>query len=64
MITDCDYCTLLTAQEIINENPTFSFGIYAAMYTIARALHNVLQCDMNECHKNITVKPYVTGILF
>ncbi len=58
---DCDYCTSLTAQEIINENPTFSFGIYAAIYTIARALHNVLQCDMNECQKNITVKPYMVS---
>uniref|UniRef100_A0A8C1WQS9 Taste receptor, type 1, member 2, tandem duplicate 2 n=1 Tax=Cyprinus carpio TaxID=7962 RepID=A0A8C1WQS9_CYPCA len=56
---DCDYCTSLTAEEIINENPTFSFAIYAAIYTIARALHNVLQCDMNECYKNITVKPYM-----
>ncbi|XP_026124611.1 taste receptor type 1 member 1-like [Carassius auratus] len=56
---DCDYCTSLSAEEIINENPTFSFAIYAAIYTIAHALHNVLQCNMNECHKNITVRPYM-----
>ncbi|KAL1269214.1 hypothetical protein QQF64_031503, partial [Cirrhinus molitorella] len=55
----CDYCTSLTAEEIINENPTFSFAIYAAIYTIAHALHNVLQCDMNVCNKKITVKPYM-----
>ncbi|ROL48856.1 Taste receptor type 1 member 1 [Anabarilius grahami] len=55
----CDYCTLLTPEEIINENPTFSFAIYAAIYTIAHALHKVLQCDMNECRKNIAVKPYM-----
>uniref|UniRef100_A0A673KZI7 Taste receptor, type 1, member 2, tandem duplicate 2 n=1 Tax=Sinocyclocheilus rhinocerous TaxID=307959 RepID=A0A673KZI7_9TELE len=24
----CDYCPLLTAEEIINENPSFSFAIY------------------------------------
>ncbi|XP_016348284.1 taste receptor type 1 member 1-like [Sinocyclocheilus anshuiensis] len=54
-----DYCPLLTAEEIINENPSFSFAIYAAIYTIAHALHKVLECDMNECHKNITVKPYM-----
>uniref|UniRef100_A0A8C1D3T8 G-protein coupled receptors family 3 profile domain-containing protein n=2 Tax=Cyprinus carpio TaxID=7962 RepID=A0A8C1D3T8_CYPCA len=56
---DCDYCSLLTAEEIINENPTFSFAIYSAIYTIAHALHKVLQCDMNECHKNTMAKPYM-----
>ncbi|XP_051559478.1 taste receptor type 1 member 1-like [Myxocyprinus asiaticus] len=55
----CESCSLLTAEEIINENPTFSFAIYAAIYTIAHALHNVLQCDMTECHKNTTVRPYM-----
>ncbi|XP_051759948.1 taste receptor type 1 member 1 [Ctenopharyngodon idella] len=55
----CDYCTLLTPEEIINENPTFSFAIYAAIYTIAHALHKVMQCDMNECRKNTAVKPYM-----
>uniref|UniRef100_A0A8C2L0R7 G-protein coupled receptors family 3 profile domain-containing protein n=1 Tax=Cyprinus carpio TaxID=7962 RepID=A0A8C2L0R7_CYPCA len=55
----CDYCSLLTAEEIINEDPTYSFAIYAAIYTIAHALHKVLQCDMNECHKNTMVKPYM-----
>ncbi|XP_059360386.1 taste receptor type 1 member 3-like [Carassius carassius] len=55
----CDYCSLLTAEEIINENPTFSFAIYAAIYTIAHALHKVLQCDMNECHRNTMAKPYM-----
>ncbi|XP_059358699.1 taste receptor type 1 member 1-like [Carassius carassius] len=55
----CDYCSLLTAEEIINENPTLSFAIYSAIYTIAHALHIVLHCDMDECHKNIMVKPYM-----
>uniref|UniRef100_A0A8C1V3E8 G-protein coupled receptors family 3 profile domain-containing protein n=1 Tax=Cyprinus carpio TaxID=7962 RepID=A0A8C1V3E8_CYPCA len=55
----CDYCSLLTAEEIINENPSFSFGIYAAIYTIAHALHKVLQCDINECQKNTMAKPYM-----
>ncbi|XP_056102457.1 taste receptor type 1 member 1-like [Rhinichthys klamathensis goyatoka] len=55
----CDYCTLWTAEEIINENPTFSFAIYAAIYTIAHALHKVLQCDTNGCRKNTVVKPYM-----
>ncbi|XP_067269199.1 taste receptor type 1 member 2-like [Pseudorasbora parva] len=55
----CDYCTLLTAEDIINENPTFSFAIYAAIYTIAHALHKVLQCDINKCHKTTLAKPYM-----
>ncbi|KAL1269287.1 hypothetical protein QQF64_031576 [Cirrhinus molitorella] len=55
----CDYCSLLSAEEIINENPTLSFSIYAATYTIAHALHKVLQCDMNECHRNTMAKPYM-----
>uniref|UniRef100_A0A8C1CYI8 G-protein coupled receptors family 3 profile domain-containing protein n=1 Tax=Cyprinus carpio carpio TaxID=630221 RepID=A0A8C1CYI8_CYPCA len=55
----CDHCSLLTAEEIINENPTHSFAIYAAIYTIAHGLHKVLQCDMTECHKNTLVKPYM-----
>uniref|UniRef100_A0A671SHU7 G-protein coupled receptors family 3 profile domain-containing protein n=1 Tax=Sinocyclocheilus anshuiensis TaxID=1608454 RepID=A0A671SHU7_9TELE len=39
----CDYCTLLTAEEIINENPTLSFSIYAAIYTISHALHKLCE---------------------
>ncbi|XP_073675802.1 taste receptor type 1 member 1-like [Garra rufa] len=56
---NCDYCSLVSAEEIINENPTLSFSIYAAIYTVAQALHKVLQCDMNECHRNTMAKPYM-----
>ncbi|RXN39480.1 taste receptor type 1 member 1-like protein [Labeo rohita] len=55
----CDYCSLLTTEDIINESPTHSFAIYAAIYTIAHALHKVLQCDMNGCPKNTMAKPYM-----
>ncbi|XP_060737806.1 taste receptor type 1 member 1 [Tachysurus vachellii] len=55
---DCYNCLLLSPEEILNENPTFSFPIYAAIYTIANALHKVLQCDANGCNKNITVYPF------
>ncbi len=58
---DCDYCSLMTAEDIINESPTHSFAVYSAIYTIAHALHKVLQCDTNECPKNITVKPYMVS---
>ncbi|KAA0713518.1 Taste receptor type 1 member 1 G-protein coupled receptor 70 [Triplophysa tibetana] len=56
---DCDNCSMLTAEDIINEDPTFSFAIYSAIYTIAHALHKVLRCDNNECRKDLTVKPYM-----
>ncbi|KAI7789906.1 taste receptor type 1 member 1-like [Triplophysa rosa] len=56
---ECKESASLTAKEIINENPTFSFAIYAAIYTIAHALHKVLQCDPDECRKNTTFKPYM-----
>ncbi|XP_055039777.1 taste receptor type 1 member 1-like [Misgurnus anguillicaudatus] len=56
---DCDNCTLLTAEENVNEESTWSFPIYAIIYTIAHALHKVLQCNMNECNANTTVKPYM-----
>nr|BAF49680.1 taste receptor type 1 member 2a [Danio rerio] len=55
----CDYCPSLTAEDIINENPSFSFAIYAAMYTIAHALHKVLQCDTKGCPKNKPFEPYM-----
>ncbi|XP_043102157.1 LOW QUALITY PROTEIN: taste receptor type 1 member 1-like [Puntigrus tetrazona] len=55
----CEYCSLLQVEEIIKENPTFSFAIYSAIYTIAHALHRVLQCDMNECHNKTMAKPYM-----
>ncbi|XP_055057140.2 taste receptor type 1 member 1-like [Misgurnus anguillicaudatus] len=56
---ECDNCTLPTAEEIIHEESTLSFPIYAAIYTIAHALHKVLHCNINECIKNTTVKPYM-----
>ncbi|KAI7809126.1 taste receptor, partial [Triplophysa rosa] len=55
----CDNCSFLTMEETINEDPTLSFAIYAAMYSIAHALHKVLQCDVRQCSKNTTVKPYM-----
>uniref|UniRef100_A0A671SJ63 G-protein coupled receptors family 3 profile domain-containing protein n=1 Tax=Sinocyclocheilus anshuiensis TaxID=1608454 RepID=A0A671SJ63_9TELE len=57
----CDYCTLLTAEEIINENPTLSFSIYAAIYTISHALHKV-ECGMVQFGEMIT--PNMVSDLF
>ncbi|XP_065104076.1 taste receptor type 1 member 1-like [Paramisgurnus dabryanus] len=56
---ECKEGAFVSAVEIINENPTSSFAIYAAIYSIAHALHKVLQCNLNECRKNLAVKPYM-----
>ncbi|XP_062854598.1 taste receptor type 1 member 1-like [Trichomycterus rosablanca] len=55
----CNNCTYIDSENIINENPTFSFPIYAAIYTMAHALHNVLQCDENGCNRNMSVYPFM-----
>uniref|UniRef100_A0A3B4DA66 G-protein coupled receptors family 3 profile domain-containing protein n=1 Tax=Pygocentrus nattereri TaxID=42514 RepID=A0A3B4DA66_PYGNA len=52
----CDNCTKLSSEEILNESPTFSFPVYAAIYSVAHALHNVLRCDSNCCNKNVLLK--------
>ncbi|XP_066500895.1 taste receptor type 1 member 2.2 [Hoplias malabaricus] len=54
----CDNCTLLGAAEILNASSTYSFPVYAAIYSIAHALHNVLQCNATGCNKNIPVYPF------
>ncbi|XP_030640604.1 taste receptor type 1 member 2.2 [Chanos chanos] len=55
----CEKCSSLSPEDIISENPTFSFAIYSATYTMAHALHKVLQCDTHQCDKNKTVYPYM-----
>uniref|UniRef100_A0A8C1EKF6 G-protein coupled receptors family 3 profile domain-containing protein n=1 Tax=Cyprinus carpio carpio TaxID=630221 RepID=A0A8C1EKF6_CYPCA len=61
---DCDYCSLMTAEDIINESPTHSFAIYSAIYTIAHALHKVLQCDLNKCSKNTILLEQIKKLNF
>ncbi|XP_031421479.1 taste receptor type 1 member 1-like [Clupea harengus] len=55
----CDNCSSVSPEEIINENPTYSFPIYSAVYTMAMALHNALQCNNSGCDKSRTVYPYM-----
>ncbi|KAM6981941.1 taste receptor type 1 member 1-like [Tautogolabrus adspersus] len=52
-------CSGLSAEEILSVDPTYSFPVYAAVYAIAHALHNALQCDSNRCNGNITVLPHM-----
>ncbi|XP_062396169.1 taste receptor type 1 member 1-like [Sardina pilchardus] len=53
----CDNCSSVSSEDVINENPTYSFPIYSAVYTMAMALHNVLQCNHSGCNKTRTVYP-------
>ncbi|KAL3974280.1 pregnane X receptor [Sarotherodon galilaeus] len=52
-------CGSLTAKEIIDADPSFSFPVYSAVYSIAHALHNILQCGADGCKDNITVYPHM-----
>lgn len=56
-------CSSLTAEEIIDADPSFSFPVYSAVYSIAHALHNMLQCGADGCKDSITVYPHMVSIL-
>ncbi|XP_060914031.1 taste receptor type 1 member 1-like [Labrus mixtus] len=52
-------CSILSAEEILAGDPSFSFSVYSAVHAIAHALHNTLQCGADHCNRNITVYPYM-----
>uniref|UniRef100_A0A7N6BJS5 G-protein coupled receptors family 3 profile domain-containing protein n=1 Tax=Anabas testudineus TaxID=64144 RepID=A0A7N6BJS5_ANATE len=52
-------CSNLTAEYILSVDPSFSFAVYSAVYAVAYALHNVLQCGKGSCNNNMTVQPYM-----
>uniref|UniRef100_A0A3P8WR36 Taste receptor type 1 member 1-like n=1 Tax=Cynoglossus semilaevis TaxID=244447 RepID=A0A3P8WR36_CYNSE len=52
-------CTDLSAENIMAADPSFSFPVYSAVYAIAHALHNVLQCGEGTCTDNMRVYPHM-----
>lgn len=55
-------CSGLSAESIIDSDPTYSFPVYAAIYAIAHALHHTLQCSADQCNGNIEVYPYMVSV--
>ncbi|XP_023283330.1 taste receptor type 1 member 1-like [Seriola lalandi dorsalis] len=50
-------CSNLSQEDIFSADPSFSFPVYSAVYSIAHAIHNALQCGAGTCNDNITVNP-------
>ncbi|XP_062396164.1 taste receptor type 1 member 1-like [Sardina pilchardus] len=55
---DCEACSSPSAEDIINEGNAYSFSVYSAVYVMAMALHNALQCNHSGCNTSRTVYPY------
>ncbi|XP_029975143.1 taste receptor type 1 member 1-like [Salarias fasciatus] len=52
-------CSGLSAADVIDADPSYSFPVYAAVYSIAHALHKTLECKVGRCNDNITVYPHM-----
>ncbi|KAG7478426.1 hypothetical protein MATL_G00080300 [Megalops atlanticus] len=55
----CSACLTIDPQKILDEDPTYRFSIYAAVYAVAHALHRVLDCGREECNGSAPVYPYM-----
>lgn len=55
-------CPNVTAADVINADPSFNFPVYSAVYAVAHALHNVLQCGSGRCNTAISVQPYMVSM--
>uniref|UniRef100_A0A671TGI7 G-protein coupled receptors family 3 profile domain-containing protein n=1 Tax=Sparus aurata TaxID=8175 RepID=A0A671TGI7_SPAAU len=52
-------CSSVSAEDVLAADPSFSFPVYSAVYAIAHALHNTMQCGSGRCDGNIKVYPYI-----
>lgn len=52
----------VSAKEITEADPSYSFFVYSAIYAVAQAIHKALQCENGRCKHNITVHPHMVSI--
>ncbi|KAL4622573.1 taste receptor type 1 member 1-like [Arapaima gigas] len=55
----CSECLKTNPDVILQQDPTFNFLIYSAVYAIAHALHMVLQCGSTSCNVSGPILPYM-----
>ncbi|XP_066546873.1 taste receptor type 1 member 1-like [Amia ocellicauda] len=56
---DCPSCAVVNPKVIVDEDPTYTFSIYSAVYAVATALHQSLGCGEKGCAGPGTVHPYM-----
>lgn len=54
----CATCATMNPNEILSESTAYAFSVHSAVYTMARALHNALQCNHSACDTHQPVYPY------
>uniref|UniRef100_A0A3B3SPZ3 Taste receptor, type 1, member 2, tandem duplicate 1 n=1 Tax=Paramormyrops kingsleyae TaxID=1676925 RepID=A0A3B3SPZ3_9TELE len=60
----CQECLTTDPKVILDQDPSYNFPIYSAVYAIANALHVVLQCGTTSCNVSTPVYPHtVTKML-